>query len=79
MFKKHSAVISAFGREFAKPGRVPAEMHRWLIAAQQSRLEADYEVSASLEKDEAAAHIERAERFLAEVGTFLEKAPENDE
>ncbi|WP_293295604.1 MULTISPECIES: HEPN domain-containing protein [unclassified Microcoleus] len=33
-FSKHSAVIGAFGREFARTGRVPAEFHRFLIDAQ---------------------------------------------
>ena len=30
-FSKHSAVISAFGREFARTNRVPVEFHRFLI------------------------------------------------
>jgi uncharacterized protein (UPF0332 family) len=33
-FSSHSAVISAFGKNFAKSGIVPNEMHRWLIDAQ---------------------------------------------
>ena len=33
-FSKHSAVIAAFGREFAKPQRVPTDFHRFLIEAQ---------------------------------------------
>jgi uncharacterized protein (UPF0332 family) len=28
-FSKHSAVIDAFGREFAKSGIVPVELHRY--------------------------------------------------
>lgn len=27
-FSKHSAVIASFGQRFAKPGRVPVELHR---------------------------------------------------
>jgi len=33
-FSSHAAVIGAFGREFARTGRVPAEFHRFLIDAQ---------------------------------------------
>lgn len=32
-FSKHSAVIAAFGREFAKQGIVSTEFHRYLIEA----------------------------------------------
>ena len=29
-FSKHSAVIAAFGKHFAKPGLVASELHRYL-------------------------------------------------
>ncbi len=32
-FSSHSAVIAAFGREFAKTKRLPVEYHRYLINA----------------------------------------------
>ena len=32
-FSSHAAVISAFGRLFAKTNRVPTEFHRFLIRA----------------------------------------------
>jgi uncharacterized protein (UPF0332 family) len=32
-FSSHSAVISAFGREFANTGAVPRECHRHLFSA----------------------------------------------
>lgn len=41
-FSKHSAVISAFGREFVKLGKVPADYHQWLIKAQELRNTGDY-------------------------------------
>jgi uncharacterized protein (UPF0332 family) len=63
-FSKHSAVISAFGRDFVSTGRVPVEFHRFLIKAQEMRNVGDYgdidEVSAS----EATVQIVRAEQFL---------------
>lgn len=36
-FSSHAAVISAFGRDFARTGRVPVEFHRYLIDAQDLR------------------------------------------
>jgi uncharacterized protein (UPF0332 family) len=37
-FSSHAAVVSGFGQHFTKTGRVPAEFHRHLIQAQDSRL-----------------------------------------
>jgi uncharacterized protein (UPF0332 family) len=63
-FSKHSAVIAAFGRRFAKTGRVPQEFHRYLIGGQDSRNVGDYDIRPGLSKDEAAEQIARAEQFL---------------
>ncbi|MDB9494423.1 HEPN domain-containing protein [Spirulina major CS-329] len=63
-FSKHSAVISAFGREFAKTGRIPKEFHRHLKEAQDLRLLGDYGEINILDKEEAATQIERATAFL---------------
>jgi uncharacterized protein (UPF0332 family) len=63
-FSKHSAVISAFGREFAKSQRVSAEFHRFLIEAQALRTTGDYGQLNAVSIEEAAEQIERAEQFL---------------
>jgi len=36
-FSSHSAVHSAFGREFAKQGRLDPKFHRWLLDARDMR------------------------------------------
>jgi uncharacterized protein (UPF0332 family) len=41
-FSKHSAVIAAFRREFARPQRVLPEFHRFLIEAQELCATGDY-------------------------------------
>ncbi|GEM_PF-737024 len=41
-FSKHSAVIAAFGRHFARTGKVPVEFHRYLIEASELRHAGDY-------------------------------------
>ncbi|MEB3337995.1 MAG: HEPN domain-containing protein [Leptolyngbyaceae bacterium] len=73
-FSKHSAVISAFGREFAKPQRVPSNFHRFLIEAQALRTTGDYGQLNAVTLDQAAEQIDRAEEFLVfaiqELGTI---------
>ena len=41
-FSKHTAVHSAFGRKYAKTGRVPEHLHRYLIDAMTVRHTDDY-------------------------------------
>ena len=64
-FSKHSAVISKFGEIFARTGQVPAEFHRHLIQAQQSRTTADYDPTTQATEPEAIKQIHRAGIFLA--------------
>jgi uncharacterized protein (UPF0332 family) len=63
-FSKHSAVIAAFGREFAKPQRVSHEFHRFLIEAQELRTAGDYGQLNAVTTAQATEQIDRAERFL---------------
>lgn len=62
-FSKHSGVISAFGREFAGPGIIPAHFHRYLIRAGELRLLADYR-GAPISDEEAQIQIDRGREFL---------------
>lgn len=70
-FAKHSAVISAFGREFAKTERIPKEYHRHLKEAQDLRLLGDYGELNLIERAEAATQIQRAEAFITLTETYL--------
>ncbi|NJL91457.1 MAG: HEPN domain-containing protein [Coleofasciculaceae cyanobacterium SM2_1_6] len=63
-FSKHSAVIAAFGREFAKPQRVSPEFHRFLIEAQELRTAGDYGQLNAVTIDQATEQIDRADQFL---------------
>jgi uncharacterized protein (UPF0332 family) len=63
-FSRHAAVISEFGRLFAKTRRVPEEFHRFLIEAQDSRNVGDYDTGPGFSNDHAAEQISRAEEFL---------------
>ena len=63
-FSKHSAVIAAFGREFAKTRRIPVEFHRYLIEAQSLRTTGDYGQLNALTAEQAVEQITHAESFL---------------
>ncbi len=63
-FSKHSAVHAAFGKHFAKPGVVPAEMHRYLLDASDARTVGDCDVGPVLAPEDAALHITRAGEFI---------------
>jgi hypothetical protein len=64
-FSKHSAVIAAFGRHFARTGKVPAEFHRFLLAAQDLRHSGDYGPPHAVTPDQTREQIAHAEAFLS--------------
>jgi len=72
-FSSHHAVIGAFGREFAKAGRLPVELHRFLIDAVEARNLGDYQVRSGLVEKTAAQHIESAERFVEAAAEWLRR------
>ena len=70
-FSKHSAVISAFGKEFIKTGAIPEKFHRYLLRGQEDRLYGDYMLEAEITKAEAQRIIEAAEEFIRFTEDFL--------
>jgi uncharacterized protein (UPF0332 family) len=74
-YSKHSAVIAAFGREFARAGVMPPEFHAHLRAASEARNISDYQLVSHLTEEEAAQHISRAESLLATAWKFLKAQP----
>ena len=74
-FRKHSAVIGAFGREFAKTGILPVELHGKLIQAEKRRLTGDYDARNAVTTDEAAESINDAEEFVAAIEKHLKQQP----
>jgi uncharacterized protein (UPF0332 family) len=63
-FSSHAGVISAFGQQFSRTGRLPPEYHRFLIDAAQIRTQGDYSIESSLTEEESSEQILQAERFL---------------
>lgn len=61
---KHAGVIAAFGQHLVKPGRVPAEYHRFLLDARNLRDAGDYSITSTVTQAQAAEQIDHAERFI---------------
>lgn len=63
-FSSHAAVISAFGRDFARLGKVPQDFHRLLIDAQTLRQIGDYGKFQAISLHQVSQQIMNAERFI---------------
>jgi uncharacterized protein (UPF0332 family) len=59
-FSKHSAVISAFGKDFVKTGIFDARYHRYLLDAFDLRNKGDYGAMHEVPKEKAAQLISNA-------------------
>ena len=65
-------MISAFGREFAKTGRMDPKYHRWLIDAQDLRNIGDYGVGNQVPKELAETVCDWAVQFINAAEIFLQ-------
>ncbi|MCZ7627288.1 MAG: DNA-binding protein [Candidatus Methylomirabilota bacterium] len=74
-YRKHSAVITAFGLEYAKQAKLDAKFHQYLIAAQNYRNVGDYGIEAHVSKADAESVCAWAEAFIR-VAEPLLSAPE---
>ncbi|MEL6469893.1 MAG: HEPN domain-containing protein [Cyanobacteria bacterium J06623_4] len=63
-FSSHAAVISSFGKTFAKTQRLPSKYHRYLIDAAQVRTDSDYSTARTITAGEAFENISHAEEFI---------------
>ncbi len=72
-YSKHSAVISAFGKEFAKTGEMPERLHLYIREAFELRQAADYDPKADITQEAATEQSRRAEDFLSETEKYLNK------
>lgn len=70
-FSKHSAVISAFGKEFVKTGIIPAIFHQYLKTAQDLRHLGDYGNLSQVSQAEAETQIQNSKQFLDFAQAFL--------
>jgi uncharacterized protein (UPF0332 family) len=70
-FSSHSAVIAAFGKEFAKTGVLDARFHRYLLDAQDFRNLGDYGVGRPVKAEQARQVLQWAAEFLEAADQFL--------
>ena len=70
-YSKHSAVISAFGREYTKAGLMDSKFHRWLIDAQDFRNIGDYGVETHISEDDANSICEWTSEFIKQAEEIL--------
>lgn len=70
-YSSHAATQSAFGREFAKTGKLDPKFHRWLIDAQDLRNTGDYGVGVNITRQQAKEVCDWAGEFIASAECFL--------
>lgn len=71
-FSSHSAVISAFGKEYTKTGIFDVKYHRYWIDAQDARNLGDYGIGKNISLVEANKLINWADEFLTATQSYLE-------
>ena len=71
-FSKHSAILSAFNKEFVKEGIFPASIFKSLQKGFELREEGDYGL-IPVEKEEGERIIEETQVFLQTMRDFLRK------
>ena len=62
---RHSAVIAAFGEQFAKTSRLDPRYHSMLVGALALRSAADYDTDAALSRETAEETLGDARSFVA--------------
>jgi uncharacterized protein (UPF0332 family) len=63
-FSSHSAVIAAYGKEFAKTGELNPKFHKCLIKAQEIRQMSDYSYTETISDESTRQIIDWARGFL---------------
>ncbi|MBI2354767.1 MAG: HEPN domain-containing protein [Deltaproteobacteria bacterium] len=71
-FSKHSAVISAFGKEFVKTGIFDSRFHHFILNAFDLRNAGDYGAIHAVSEEKARQTIEEARELLAAISQYLE-------
>ena len=73
-FKSHKAVISHFGKHYAKTGKAPKEFHKAFIKAFDIRQIADYDYEGYVDKTDAETMKENAEAIIQFVRKYISES-----
>ncbi|MBU0559763.1 MAG: HEPN domain-containing protein [Bacteroidetes bacterium] len=68
---KHSAVESALGYYFAKPGRLDSKYHKMFINARKIREIADYDIQEEIVEPVANLKLEEGREFISVIRKML--------
>jgi len=71
-YNSHSAVIGAFGKLFAKTGKLDVRFHRYLLDAQDTRNVGDYGIGLGVAAEQVEEIMIWAEEFLEAAKVLLE-------
>ena len=72
-FSSHSAVIAAFGKEFAKTGALHSKFHHYLMESQDRRNIGDYSIIADVTKEQVLEILAWAKEFIKAAETYLKQ------
>lgn len=70
-FSSHSAVIAAFGKEFARTGELDPKFHQYLIKSQELRQTGDYGHQESVSNESVKQVLSWANEFLEVTEAYL--------
>ncbi len=73
-YKKHSAVISHFRREYIKTDIFPMELSDYLGEAFEVRGKSDYDDFYIISKEEVQAQINHAEKLYNAIGDYIKSS-----
>ena len=68
---RHSGVIALFNDHFVKTGLFPRDRACHLGRALADRMDTDYRVTATLDRDELAESLQHAHIFVSEIEKML--------
>lgn len=72
VFSSHSAVVAAYGKEFAKTGILDSKFHRLMMTAQQLRQIGHYgDETEEVTREQALDSLHGAEEFMQAVKRYL--------
>jgi uncharacterized protein (UPF0332 family) len=70
-YSSHSAVTTAYGKEFAKTNLLRPDFHRYLIEAFETRQVSDYEIDVDITENRSTEILEQAKAFLVAAKAYL--------
>ena len=70
-YSSHTAVIGAFGKLFAKTGKLDTRFHRYLLDAQDTRNVGDYSIGPGVTAEQVEETLVWAKEFLEAAKALL--------